>query len=243
MSKEKDNRYAGVEDFTPKKNTENWGVEEYYREPTEEIKPRNYARKPFMTKRTLLRILCLFAGLALLVVVLKSFLPNTGDTAEEQLYKMVKAHTDRDYKLVGGLGLKGKDLWLKLGEINTEKYESLSIVGQQDFADDVIAACHKAISEESVKIGDKTYSTQKVSADTVTAWLRKIQSSERTGIGDKLWETFLADPRPAFIPAYSGLTRQRLALIALVIFVVICIFFPKKPYSRSAGSHRRGRIG
>lgn len=240
MGKAEKNNYSGIEDYSPKKNRKKWGEEESYQEPREKKERRTTTSKRFMTKKTLLGIGGILAVIVLLLFFFPSFFTNDKDTPENQLYKVIKAHTDREYKLVGGRSIKGKDLWLKLGEIDMEKYETMSKVGQQDFADDIIAACHKAVAQESVKIGNRNYSTKDVSTDTVTEWIESIQNTD--GARDRLQETFYSDTQPAFIPAYDGLTLPRLALIAAVIFVIICIFFPKSPYARSSPSNRRGGI-
>ena len=80
-----------------------------------------------------------------------------------------------------------------------------------------------------MKIGRRTYSTKQVSLDTLTAWIDSIERTE--GADHNLVTTFHDDIQPAFIPAYDGITLSQLALIAIVFFVLICIFFPKKLFT------------
>lgn len=229
MGKAEKNNYSGIEDYSPKKNRKKWGEEESYQEPREKKERRTTTSNRFVTKKTLLGIGGILAVIVLLLFFFPPFFTNDKDTPENQLYKVIKAHTNRDYKLPGGKRLKGKELWNKLGEIDADKYEIMTGLSQQDFADDIIAVCNKAIAQESVKIGSKNHNTKDVSSDTVTAWINKMQGDG--GVGDRLWETFSADSQPAFIPAYDGITLSQLALIAIVFFVLICIFFPKKLFT------------
>lgn len=229
MRKPKGNEYSGIEDFTPKKNRGKRGEEADSPDYGKEKKPRSFPIERFKSKKALAGLAVLFLVILLLVVLFKFIITNDEDTADNQLYKVVKAHTNRDYKLPGGNRLKGKELWNKLGEIDADKYEIMTGLSQQDFADDIIAVCNKAIAQESVKIGSKNHNTKDVSSDTVTAWINKMQGDE--GVGDRLWETFSADSQPAFIPAYDGITLSQLALIAIVFFMLICIFFPKKLFT------------
>lgn len=245
MRKPKENEYSGIdsgiEDFTPNKNRKKRGEEDYSQVPEEEKKQRRFPIERLKAKKALPWIAAaVFLVILLLVLLFKFVITNDKDTAEEQLYKVIKAHTDREYIAIGGKSMKGKDLWRSLGVIDKEKYKSMSPFWKQEFANDVIAAGRKAVAQESVKIGRRTYSTKKVSLDTLTAWIDSIERTE--GADHNLVTTFHDDIQPAFIPAYDGLTLPKLALIALVIFVIICIFFPKSPYGRRASGHRRGGI-
>ena len=218
MRKPKGNEYSGIEDYTPKKNRKKQGEEDYSPVPEEDKKQRRFPIERFKSKKALAGLAAVFLVILLLVLLFKFVITNDKDTAEEQLYKVIKAHTDRDYIAIGGKSMKGKDLWRSLGVIDKEK----------------------AAAQESVEIGGRTYSTKHVSSDTLKAWVDGIESTE--GADHKLVTTFHDDIQPAFIPAYDGLTLPKLALIALVIFVIICIFFPKSPYGRRASGHRRGSI-
>ena len=239
MSKSKQDRYPGTEDHLTKRSRDTWGMEELSQKSEEDKKPRKLNISRFLTKKALLGAGAFIAVLVLLFVFFRSDLVNEKDSAENQLYKMIKAHTDREYKAVGGRSLKGRDLWSRLGEIDPAGYNSLSKVGQQEFTDDVIAACNKAIAQESVKIGRKTYSTRHVSRNTVTAWIDGMQKTEA---GERLAATFQAEIQPSFIPAYEGLTPSKLLILAVVFFFLICILFPKKRFSLPSHSNQQGDI-
>ena len=241
MRKAKENEYSGIEDFTPKKNRKKQGEEDYSQMPGEDKKQRRFPIERLKAQKALPWIAAAFFLVVLLLVLLFKFvITNEKDTAEEQLYKVIKAQTDREYRAIGGKSVKGKNLWRSLGVIDKENYEAMSPFWKQEFANDVIAAGNKAAAQESVEIGGRTYSTKHVSSDTLKAWVDGIESTE--GADHKLVTTFHDDIQPAFIPAYDGLTLPKLALIALVIFVIICIIFPKSPYGRRASGHRRGGI-
>ena len=244
MRKPKENEYSGIdsgiEDFTPKKNRKKRGEEVYSHGYGEDKKQRGFPIERFKSKKALAGLAAFFLVILLLVVLFKFVITNDKDTAEDQLYKVIKAHTDREYIAIGGKSMKGKDLWRSLGVIDKENYEAMSPFWKQEFANDVIAAGRKAAAQESVEIGGRTYSTKHVNSDTLKAWVDGIEITE--GADHNLVTTFHDDIQPAFIPAYDGLTLPKLALIALVIFVIICIFFPKSPYGRRASGHRRGSI-
>ena len=150
------------------------------------------------------------------------FAADKGANAEDQLYDIVKAHTNREYKLSGGGTMQGKDLWVdgKPGDVDASKYALLTTGSQQDFVNDIIAATNKAISEESYVINKVTYYTDNVTNETATEWFRRLQTTE--GIGPKLLTGFLSDTKPDFITAnkiyspFSSIVGTILGILAIL---------------------------
>lgn len=172
------------------------------------------------------KVISLVTVLVMLLSITSIPVLADGDSAEVQLYKLVVAYTDRDYKLSGGGSVNGKKLWegasdsKYTGNVVASQYALLTTGSQQDFVNDVIAATNKAISDDTVSYNGKDYTTKDVTNETATEWFRRLQTTE--GIGPKLLTGFLSDTKPDFITAnkiyspFSSIVGTILGILAIL---------------------------
>lgn len=168
-------------------------------------------------------LVVIVAALAALVASMMMALPAAHADGEDSAamqtlsQEVAVAVSNNTYEVDGGGSIKGSQLFSKdaggVYVINQSEYKLLSADGRTSFADDVVIA-----SEKSVSNGSKTGVTKQ----TQTNWFRNLQNTP--GFGSKLLTEALKETGPDMVGGqqlyapFAPIVSQILGLLVIVIF-------------------------
>jgi len=130
------------------------------------------------------------------------------------------ATNDNSYQLEGGGNIKGNQLWLEDGKVNTATYEKLSDKGKNDFVKDSVSA-----ARESAEYDPADDKPQVVTDATLATFLKNLQ--ETPGIGTKMLNEVLQHTQPDFAKAndiikpFSGIFGTLIGVFAVLTFTLL----------------------
>lgn len=153
---------------------------------------------------------------------------QSSEVADQQLRTYVqKELANNKYEVEGGGYLYGREI-LPPGantDVSSDKFETLSKKGQNEFTNDLMQSMDDATSmTDNEKVQNNVGA---VNTQTSTNWLKDLQNNP--GMGSKILQQTLANTKPDFVSAneiykpFSGLIGTIIALLAILMMAFLAV--------------------